>query len=302
MSLNNFFIDRQLYKIVGISLAQSCYQKLSSARYFCSQSSPADSDKQESADFGFKQVPKNDKQTLVGNVFSNVASKYDVMNDLMSLGIHRLWKDRFVSMLNPFPGMDHLDVAGGTGDVAFRVLRQLRKIESQRGNERGTVTVADISPEMLKEGERKAQQLGILDDGLKFVECNAEELPMQDESFDSYTIAFGIRNVTNRDQALKEAYRVLRPGGRFLCLEFSPMQTPILKDIYDWYSFNIIPQIGKAVAGDEESYKYLVESIRMFPDKDNYAQMIQTAGFQGVQYTGFSQGIAYVHQGVKLHQ
>eukprot|EP01023_Acetabularia_acetabulum_P040859 TRINITY_DN3967_c0_g1_i6.p1 TRINITY_DN3967_c0_g1~~TRINITY_DN3967_c0_g1_i6.p1 ORF type:complete len:303 (+),score=46.45 TRINITY_DN3967_c0_g1_i6:102-1010(+) len=265
-----------------------------------SYSSNTNEKEKENIDFGFKSVSKDEKESMVGNVFSNVANKYDVMNDLMSLGVHRLWKNEFVSMVKPFPGMDHLDVAGGTGDIAFRILNKLRKLE-QNGSKQGSVTVADINPQMLQQGKEKAQKMGISQDaGLSFVECNAEQLPMQDESFDAYTIVFGIRNVTNRDQALKEAYRVLRPGGRFLCMEFSPIETPVFKQFYDWYSFNIIPRIGQAVAGDQESYKYLVESIRMFPNKDVFAEMIAQAGFQGVKYSSFTQGIVYVHQGIKL--
>ena len=260
-------------------------------------------------------MPREEKQTLVGQVFKNVAPSYDVMNDLMSGGLHRLWKDRLVESLSPFPGMRHLDVAGGTGDVAFRVLRAIRDAEKLRDAASrldpiaassattpampavGSVVVCDINAAMLKEGERKAAAQGIDLSSMEFIEGNAEDLPFPDSYFDSYTIAFGIRNVTDRMKALQEARRVLKPGGRFLCLEFSKVAVPGLQQFYDLYSFNVIPAMGKLVAGDAESYKYLVESIRMFPDQEEFAKMIEDAGFR-VRYENMTAGVVAVHSGI----
>ena len=280
---------------------------------------------------GFTEVPREQKQSLVGQVFSNVAPSYDIMNDLMSGGLHRLWKDRFVESLAPFPGMRHLDVAGGTGDVAFRVFRAIRDAErlrnaaerlsspSQTSSQSsqssssssfpsssfpsvgsvGSVVVCDINAEMLKEGERKAAAQGINAASMSFIEGNAEQLPFPDASFDAYTIAFGIRNVTDREAALHEAYRILRPGGRFLCLEFSKVVVPGLQQIYDAYSFNVIPALGQLVAGDSESYRYLVESIRMFPGQEEFKGMIEGSGFGGVGYENLTGGVVAIHSGVK---
>ncbi|CAN1168335.1 2-methoxy-6-polyprenyl-1,4-benzoquinol methylase, mitochondrial [Linum perenne] len=215
--------------------------------------------------FGFKEVREEEKSQLVGNVFTNVASNYDLMNDLMSGGLHRLWKERLVSKLNPFPGMKHLDVAGGTGDVAFRILEGL--------------------------GEMKS---------LVWVEGDAEALNFPDNSMDGYTIAFGIRNVTHIEKALAEAHRVLKRGGRFLCLELSHVDVPLLKEMYDYYSFSIIPAVGELVAGDRESYQYLVESIRRFPPQEKFAEMIGEAGFQMVEYENLVAGVVAIHSGLKL--
>ncbi|MEW5317542.1 MAG: hypothetical protein WDW38_008830 [Sanguina aurantia] len=361
---------------------------------------------QEEIDFGFKSVPRGTKESLVAQVFSNVASSYDVMNDLMSGGMHRHWKDSLVEKLRPFPGMQHLDVAGGTGDVAMRVLRAIRASEllqpqgptpsssrpagshtgasstnssgtgtgtstssssrassqpsqqqshnspasdsthAQSGSQgspaagagssaassseaeaaaaaadgpeqtaassgrvphpkqqpsRGAVTVFDINAEMLQAGQKRVAGTDLAgDEGLSWVLGNAEHLPFPDQTFDSYTIAFGIRNVTNRDAALKEALRVLKKGGRFLCLEFSTVHTPFLRELYDVYSFNVIPKVGGLVANDEESYRYLVESIRKFPDQDTFADMIEDAGFKRVSYESIMGGIVAMHSGFKL--
>ncbi|GAB4813552.1 hypothetical protein N2152v2_000598 [Parachlorella kessleri] len=262
----------------------------------------------QQVDFGFKQVPRDEKATLVGQVFSSVAPSYDVMNDLMSGGLHRLWKDRLVEKLRPFPGMQHLDVAGGTGDVAFRVLEAMRRAEFQqqpaaaaeRPAQQGVVTVFDINPSMLQEGQKRAAAQGLDQRSLRWVEGNAEQLPFEDNSFDSYTVAFGIRNVTDRDAALREAHRVLRKGGRFLCLEFSKLAVPGLQQLYDLYSFNVIPQIGRVVANDAESYQYLVESIRMFPDQESWARQIEEAGFRGVEFENQTLGVVAIHSGFKL--
>lgn len=285
-----------------------------SRRHLCStspcfsgieQDDKKDSKSMESGkiDFGFQSIEREEKQNLVRQVFSSVAPSYDIMNDLMSGGLHRLWKDRLVEMLAPFPGMKHIDVAGGTGDVAFRVLRAMEGAESlqngQGSTSRGHVTIFDINREMLDQGFQKAKNLSLDKSRLEWVEGSAENLPFEENSFDSYTIAFGIRNVTNRDAALSEAFRVLKPGGRFMCLEFSKVIVPGLQHLYDEYSFRIIPEIGRLVAGDAASYKYLVESIRMFPDQETFSTMIKKAGFSMVTYENLTAGVTAIHSGVK---
>jgi demethylmenaquinone methyltransferase/2-methoxy-6-polyprenyl-1,4-benzoquinol methylase len=244
--------------------------------------------------FGFRDVPLEEKQTLVNDVFHSVAQRYDLMNDLMSGGLHRVWKDIMVNTLNP-PKGDRpyalLDVAGGTGDVAFRAAKA-----SGTGFR---ATVCDINADMLSVGRDRAAKRR-LDDRVSFVEGNAEELAFPDRSFDGYTIAFGIRNVPQIDRALKEAYRVLRPGGRFLCLEFSSVDVPGLDRLYDLFSFRVIPQLGRAVTGDAESYQYLVESIRKFPKPAAFADMIRGAGFGRVKWQTLSGGIVALHSGWRL--
>ncbi|XP_010525075.1 PREDICTED: 2-methoxy-6-polyprenyl-1,4-benzoquinol methylase, mitochondrial isoform X2 [Tarenaya hassleriana] len=258
--------------------------------------------------FGFKEVREEEKSKLVGNVFTSVASSYDVMNDLMSGGLHRLWKDRLVGKLNPFPGMKHLDVAGGTGDVAFRIFdavnsvkrRELLKID-EASLEETQIYVCDINPKMLDVGKQRATERGLgQNKSLIWVEGDAEALSFDDNSMDGYTIAFGIRNVTHIEKALSEAYRVLKRGGRFLCLELSHVEIPILKDIYDFYSFQIIPNVGELVAGDRESYQYLVESIRRFPPQEKFGSMIAEAGFEKVEYENLVGGVVAIHSGLKL--
>lgn len=243
--------------------------------------------------YGFTQVERGEKQKLVNDVFHKVADRYDLMNDLMSGGLHRLWKDAMVTWLNPRPraGYAVLDVAGGTGDIAFRIVEA-----SQR---QAQVTVLDINGSMLSVGEDRAAKQG-LSSNLTFVEANAEELPFADASFDAYTIAFGIRNVPRIDVALSEAFRVLRPGGRFLCLEFSEVEMPFLDKVYETWSFNAIPRIGQAVAGDGEPYRYLVESITKFPSQKDFGAMISKAGFDRVSWRNYSGGIAALHSGWKL--
>jgi demethylmenaquinone methyltransferase/2-methoxy-6-polyprenyl-1,4-benzoquinol methylase len=243
--------------------------------------------------FGFRDVDPMAKQPLVDDVFHKVARRYDLMNDLMSGGFHRAWKDGMVSALNPPKRGDWraLDVAGGTGDIAFRV------VEASARN--AHVTVLDINGSMLGVGRERAEKKG-LSANVDFVEANAEELPFPDESFDAYTIAFGIRNVPRIEVALAEAYRVLKTGGRFLCLEFSEVGIPLLDRVYDTWSFNAIPAIGRAVTGDAESYRYLVESIRKFPNQRNFAAMISRAGFDRVTHRDYSGGIAALHSGWKL--
>ena len=243
--------------------------------------------------FGERAVRLDEKQGLVDEVFHKVADRYDVMNDLMSFGLHRVWKDILVAKVHPSAERPfaHLDVAGGTGDVAFRVARA--------GGPLTKVIVADINPDMLRVGAERARRRR-LDDRVTFVEANAEALPLPDRRFDAYTIAFGIRNVPRIENALAEAYRVLRRGGRFLCLEFSRVDLPVLDRIYDAYSFSAIPAMGKLVAGDGAPYRYLVKSIRAFPSPDLFAEMIAAAGFARVDYTRLSGGIVAIHSGWKL--
>lgn len=243
--------------------------------------------------FGFRHVNEGEKQDLVNNVFHRVADRYDLMNDLMSAGLHRAWKAAMVDWLSPSkrPGFKSLDVAGGTGDIAFRI------VEASHFN--AHVTVLDINGSMLSVGSDRAMKRGI-EQNLTFVEANAEELPFEDSTFDAYTIAFGIRNVPRIDVALSEAFRVLKPGGRFLCLEFSEVSMPVLDRIYDAWSFNAIPRIGQMVAGDADSYQYLVESIRTFPNQQNFAAMIRNAGFSRVTWRDYTGGIAALHSGWKI--
>ena len=244
--------------------------------------------------FGYRRVGENEKQDLVNEVFSKVAERYDQMNDLMSAGLHRLWKDNFVAMLNP-PRNTHafhqLDVAGGTGDIAFRVI--------QAGGSNTQVTVADISPEMVREGKRRAEANGMLD-RCSFSVGNAEALAFPDKHFDAYSIAFGIRNVTHIDRALAEAYRVLKPGGRFMCLEFSHVDFPLLERLYDAYSFTVIPAVGKVVTGDGHPYRYLVESIRTFPKQEEFKDMISAAGFARASYRNLTGGVVAIHSGWRI--
>jgi demethylmenaquinone methyltransferase/2-methoxy-6-polyprenyl-1,4-benzoquinol methylase len=247
----------------------------------------------KTASFGFREVPEGDKEGLVKQVFSSVAARYDLMNDLMSGGIHRIWKDAMVEWLNPRPGWKVLDVAGGTGDIAFRIADMARS----RGGE-AAITVCDINAEMLGEGKRRAEEKG--EPAIEWVCGNAEALPFADSSFDAYTIAFGIRNVTHIEKALTEARRVLKPGGRFLCLEFSKVEVPGIDALYDAYSFKLLPKIGGWVAKDEESYRYLAESIRRFPPQAKFAAMIADAGLEQVKVRNLSGGIAAMHSAWRL--
>jgi demethylmenaquinone methyltransferase / 2-methoxy-6-polyprenyl-1,4-benzoquinol methylase len=240
--------------------------------------------------FGFQTVPEAEKAGLVHGVFTNVASKYDIMNDLMSGGMHRLWKDAMMDWLAPRPGQRLLDVAGGTGDVAFRFL------DRAAGS---AAVVLDMTESMLISGRQRAEAEAAAE-RLDWVVGDAMALPFPDNSFDVYTISFGIRNVTRIGDALREAYRVLRPGGRLMVLEFSQIPNDLGQWVYDKYSFNVIPVMGKIVAGDRESYQYLVESIRKFPDQESFASMIRQAGFEQVKYRNLSLGIAALHSGWKL--
>ncbi len=237
--------------------------------------------------FGDEVVSPDEKTRRVGEVFTSVARRYDLMNDLMSGGMHRLWKDRFVARVKPRPGEQILDMAGGTGDVAFRMAR--------RG---AHVTVADINPDMLEVGKERAAQRRI--EGLEWHTENAQSLSFDDRSFDAYTIAFGIRNVTDIPAALAEAHRVVERGGRFYCLEFSTSDWPGFGEVYEAYASNVIPRIGKAVANDEASYRYLVESIRRFPRPDDFRRMIAAAGFERSALESMLGGLVAIHSGWKI--
>ena len=241
----------------------------------------------ETVSFGYEEVAPEEKTRRVGEVFSGVAAKYDIMNDAMSGGLHRLWKDQFVRRVKPQPGEAILDMAGGTGDIAFRM--------AERG---AAVTVADINQEMLDVGLERAVTRGI--DTLVWSRQNAEQLAYPDRCFDAYTIAFGIRNVTHIDQALAEAFRVLKFGGRFFCLEFSTTEWPGFKEAYDAYSHKLVPRIGKAIAHDEASYRYLIESIRRFPPMPEFEAMIRAAGFERTRVEPIMGGLVAIHSGWKI--
>ncbi|XP_056134887.1 2-methoxy-6-polyprenyl-1,4-benzoquinol methylase, mitochondrial [Lampris incognitus] len=275
--------------------------------------------------FGFETVSESEKAERVYKVFESVAQKYDTMNDAMSLGVHRVWKDMLLHAMHPQPGARLLDVAGGTGDIAFRFLNYIHSqqerqwqraarsmqtpswqeisnnysTEDEHRTPESRAVVCDINKEMLRVGKQKAESMGMTT-GLSWVVGNAEELPFNDDQFDVYTIAFGIRNVTRIDQALQEALRVLKPGGRFMCLEFSKVTNPLLARLYDMYSFQLIPVMGEVIAGDWKSYQYLVESIRKFPDQEEFKGMIEDTGFYCVQYKNLTGGVVALHSGFKL--
>jgi demethylmenaquinone methyltransferase/2-methoxy-6-polyprenyl-1,4-benzoquinol methylase len=240
----------------------------------------------ETVSFGYEEVAAEEKAAKVGAVFSSVAKKYDIMNDAMSVGMHRLWKDQFVRMVKPQPHEQILDMAGGTGDIAFRMAAKGAQI-----------TVSDINQDMLDVGIERAMERGL--DSLVWSRQNAEELSFPSKHFDAYTIAFGIRNVTHIDKALAEAYRVLRYGGRFFCLEFSTTTWPGFKEVYDAYSHKLVPQIGQMIAGDADSYRYLIESIRRFPPMPEFEQMIRNAGFINTRVTPILGGLVAIHSGWK---
>ncbi|WOJ88907.1 bifunctional demethylmenaquinone methyltransferase/2-methoxy-6-polyprenyl-1,4-benzoquinol methylase UbiE [Methylocapsa polymorpha] len=247
----------------------------------------------EETHFGFSRVPLRDKQARVDEVFHKVASRYDLMNDLMSAGLHRVWKDIFAARVKPSrqTRFRHLDVAGGTGDIAFRI--------AKAGSRRTEITVLDINADMLEVGRQRAAKRRF-EAKLDFVEANAEVLPFADNSFDAYTIAFGIRNVPRIDQALAEARRVLKRGGQFLCLEFSNVEMPVLDRLYEVYSFRAIPLLGRLVTGDADSYRYLVESIAGFPDAESFRAKIAAAGLERAAFTRLTGGIVAIHSGWKL--
>ncbi|KFZ30599.1 ubiquinone biosynthesis methyltransferase UbiE [Pseudidiomarina salinarum] len=245
----------------------------------------------ETIDFGYKKVAKGEKQGLVANVFNSVAKKYDVMNDVMSFGIHRLWKRYTIDCSGVRSGMKVLDIAGGTGDLTEQF--------SRRVGPTGEVVLADINNAMLEVGRDKLRNRGIVGN-VRYVQANAEELPFADNSFDIITIAFGLRNVTEKQKALESMLRVLKPGGRLLVLEFSKPVLPVLSSAYDFYSFNVLPQMGRMVAGDAESYQYLAESIRMHPDQETLKGMMETAGYEQVTFTNLTGGIVALHRGFKF--
>lgn len=240
--------------------------------------------------FGFETVDAANKQDKVNHVFDRVAAQYDIMNDMMSAGLHHAWKDRLIDKLRPTDNMHLLDMAGGTGDVAFRFL----------GRGGGHVTVSDINQDMLDVGRARAIDNNIDASRILWQQANAETLPFDNASFDAYTISFGIRNVTHLDKVLSEACRVLKCGGHFLCLEFSHLSHSWLQRAYDAYSFNAIPAIGEKITGDRDAYQYLVESIRQFPKQDDFAQMIRDAGFDNVHYTNLTRGVVAIHSGWKI--
>jgi demethylmenaquinone methyltransferase/2-methoxy-6-polyprenyl-1,4-benzoquinol methylase len=247
-------------------------------------------DKAKTTHFGYRDIPESEKAGMVHGVFTNVASKYDIMNDVMSVGIHRVWKDAMMDWLAPRPGQRLLDVAGGTGDIAFRFLKRAKSAEA---------VVLDMTESMLIEGRTRAEA-GAMADNLDWIVGDAMALPFDDNSFDVYTISFGIRNVTRVEDALSEAFRVLKPGGRLMVLEFSQLPNEMMQKAYDLYSFNVIPRMGQLIANDHDSYQYLVESIRKFPDQERFAAMIRDAGFDNVAYRNMTFGVAALHSGWKI--
>lgn len=272
--------------------------------------------------FGFETIDAQEKQSRVRDVFDSVASRYDLMNDVMSGGLHRLWKKELVAELNPQSGMKILDVAGGTGDITFRMAQAIRKNVENTKNTNDTnnnasndtsndtnIVVCDINQSMLREGRNRAIDRNMLNipqnsqpqsAAISWICGNAESLPFPDDYFDAYTIAFGVRNVTDINKALSEALRVIKIGGRFLCLEFSPLGNSPLTGIYDAYSFKIIPLLGELITKERASYQYLVESIRRFPDKESFAQMIKKSGFGNVHFRSLNFGVVAIHSGRKL--
>ena len=247
-------------------------------------------DTQTTTHFGFQTVPESEKASKVQGVFGSVASKYDIMNDVMSMGIHRIWKDAMMDWIAPRAGQRLLDVAGGTGDISFRFLKRAGY---------GHATVCDLTEPMLIEGRKRAEADQMADQ-LNWVVGDAMDLPFDDNTFDVYTISFGIRNVTRPQDALNEAYRVLKPGGRLMVLEFSHIPNDMMQWMYDKYSFNFIPTMGKIIANDRDSYQYLVESIRKFPDQDTFLNMVRAAGFENAKYRNLTMGIACLHSGWKI--
>lgn len=250
--------------------------------------------------FGYRDVSFVEKEQLVHGVFDSVAPRYDAMNDLMSLGLHRLWKTALIDQLRPRPGMHLLDVAGGTGDIASRFLEAARRRDDRaQGQKAAHVTVCDINDHMLQVGRDRAIDKGRLG-GIDWVCADAESLPLGDKSVDAYTVAFGIRNVADRDAALREAHRVLKPGAPFLCLEFVPADLGPLQPLYDFYSFRVVPKLGKAVADDEPAYRYLVESIRQFPQPEKFSDMIEDAGFINTKVRLLAGGIVALFSGWRI--
>jgi demethylmenaquinone methyltransferase/2-methoxy-6-polyprenyl-1,4-benzoquinol methylase len=271
----------------------------------------------ESTQFGEENVTPEEKTAKVREVFDSVADQYDIMNDLMSGGVHRLWKNHLIRKIRPKAGLTYLDVAGGTGDIAFRIKETIEKKSNMRAHDgilkevqagkpatpesskQTNITLCDLNWDMLRVGRDRAVDKGWLNE-FKWVTGNAESLPIPSNSVDVYTIAFGLRNVTRIDDGLKEAFRVLKPGGRFFCLEFSHVKNPLLSKLYDGFSYKVIPHIGKAVANDRESYQYLVESIRKFPTQKTLKQRMEQAGFTKCSYENLTFGVAAIHYGIKI--
>jgi demethylmenaquinone methyltransferase/2-methoxy-6-polyprenyl-1,4-benzoquinol methylase len=243
----------------------------------------------ETVSFGFSDIPVHDKKPKVQGLFSNVAHKYDLMNDIMSLGQHRLWKNILINQLAPRPNKTYLDVAGGTGDIALRIADKIKSGQF--------ITILDLTHNMLVEGLKRSDKYNT---DIRRICGDAENLPFADNSFDYYTISYGIRNVTHIDKALSEAFRVLKSGGKFMCLEFSHVSMPLFEKIYDTYSFGILPKMGKIFANDADSYRYLAESIRRFPTQEKFLTMIQKAGFKNASYHNLSGGITCIHSGFKV--
>lgn len=296
LSSQKYLVSQIFKKTIPLNV-QRCASSSSATTTSTSKPDGSSYSSEKTTHFGFKTVTEEEKKNKVLGVFENVASSYDLMNDAMSFGVHRLWKDYFVSVLNPTPDMKLLDVAGGTGDIAFRVLHQMK---SSTVPSTGHVTCCDINAAMLEVGKKRATGIGFTSKDLSWQEGDAQALPFEDNTFDAYTISFGIRNVVDVQKALFEAFRVLKPGGRFLCLEFSHVDNPLMGPLYDLYSFQVIPPMGKVLAGDWDSYQYLVESIRRFPKQDVFEDMIRTAGFRFVTHENLTFGVSAIHSGFKL--
>ncbi|RLU19077.1 hypothetical protein DMN91_009435 [Ooceraea biroi] len=292
----NIIRESQIFtKCLGIAMAKRCYMKTANT-------STSEQNDERTTHFGFQTIRESEKAKEVHTVFENVANSYDLMNDAMSMGIHRIWKDIFMQELGPTHGTHLLDSAGGTGDITFRYMNFLRNTPNPH-NTRSHVTVCDINQHMLDVGKERANKLGLSQDGncsITWKREDAENLSFPEDSFTAYTIAFGVRNVTRIDKVLSEAYRVLQPGGRFLCLEFSHVTNETLQWLYDRYSFQIIPVMGQLIAGQWKPYQYLVESIRRFPKQEDFKEMIESAGFRNVTYRNLTCGMVAIHSGFKL--
>ncbi|KAG8291926.1 2-methoxy-6-polyprenyl-1,4-benzoquinol methylase, mitochondrial [Homalodisca vitripennis] len=288
-----------LYKLVA---PRTVFKNCKDCRFSTASKSTNEGESEKETHFGFQTVRESEKVQKVYEVFENVANKYDVMNDAMSFFIHRIWKDVFIQRLAPTPGTNLLDVAGGTGDIAFRYLKYLKNLppSSDLVSPPSSVTVCDINRAMLSVGKERAEKQGYREPEINWLEGDAEKLPVENNTFTAYTIAFGIRNCTHVDKVLDEAYRVLKPGGRFMCLEFSHVNNEVLQWIYDQYSFQMIPVMGQVIAGDWKSYQYLVESIRKFPNQEDFKEMIQSSGFSCVSYENLTFGVVSIHSGFKL--
>ncbi|CAH0549298.1 unnamed protein product [Brassicogethes aeneus] len=278
------------FRVLNRNLARFCVKNVRKA-------STQTHGNEKETHFGFETVKESEKAKKVHEVFENVAQNYDVMNDAMSLGIHRVWKDIFLDRLSPTKNTKLLDVAGGTGDIAFRFLNHVKNSNQE---ENCHVTVMDINSNMVEVGKIRSEALKFDKSVISWEVGDAECLPFKDNSFNAYTIAFGIRNVTHIDKVLEEAYRVLQPGGRFMCLEFSHLPNSAAQWVYDQYSFQVIPVLGKLIAGQWQPYQYLVESIRKFPDQKNFGSMIESAGFRSVTYENLTLGVVAIHSGFKL--